>query len=62
MAGKYWRSSQNNQLSNIKNILKHTARDITAGTNAHGQAAVPGPDLATGFGLVDAERAIETLL
>ena len=46
----------------IKNILKYTARDITAGTNAHGNAAVPGPDGATGFGLVDAERAIETVV
>lgn len=46
----------------IKNILRHTARDITTGTNAHGKKAVPGPDLATGYGLVDAERAIETLL
>ncbi|MHC4750990.1 MAG: S8 family serine peptidase [Planctomycetota bacterium] len=48
--------------NDIKNILRHTARDITTGKNAHGQQAVPGPDLATGFGLVDAERAIETLL
>ena len=48
--------------NDIKNILRHTARDITAGTNAHGEKAVPGPDLATGFGLVDAERAIETLV
>ena len=48
--------------NDIKNILRHTARDITVGTNAHGQKAVPGPDLATGFGLVDAERAIETLV
>lgn len=46
----------------IKSILKHTARDITAGKNAHGENAVPGPDLAVGFGLVDAERAIETIL
>lgn len=46
----------------IKCILKHTARDITIGINAHGKKAVPGPDLATGFGLVDAERAIETIL
>lgn len=45
----------------IKNILKHTARDITTGKNAHQKVAVPGPDLATGFGLVDAARAIETI-
>ena len=46
----------------IKNTLKHTARDITIGVNAHGYKAVPGPDLATGFGLVDAERAIEIIV
>lgn len=48
--------------NDIKSILKYTARDITTGQNAHGKKAVPGPDLATGFGLVDAERAIETIL
>jgi len=46
----------------IKNCLKYTARDITTGVNAHGNAAVPGPDGATGFGLVDAGRAMETLI
>lgn len=46
----------------IRNILKYTARDITSGTNAHGKTAGPGPDGATGFGLVDAERAIEAVL
>ena len=46
----------------IKNILKYTARDITVRTNAHGRVAGPGPDGATGFGLVDAERAIEAVL
>lgn len=46
----------------IKNILKHTARDITKGTNAHGVTAKPGPDGATGFGLVDAKRVIETII
>jgi subtilisin family serine protease len=46
----------------VRNILKHTARDITAGTNAHGKAAAPGPDGATGFGLVDASRAVEVLV
>jgi subtilisin family serine protease len=46
----------------IKSILKHTARDITKGTNAHGAVAKPGPDGATGFGLVDAKRAIETII
>ncbi|MCW5664743.1 MAG: S8 family serine peptidase [Piscinibacter sp.] len=46
----------------IRNILKHTARDIVVGVNAHGRAAAPGPDGATGFGLVDAARAAEVLL
>lgn len=48
--------------SEIKSILKFTARDITIGTNAHNRDAGPGPDGATGFGLVNAERAIETIL
>lgn len=48
--------------SDIKSILKHTARDITVGKNAHNQKAGPGPDLATGYGLVDADRAIEAIL
>jgi len=34
-----------------------TARDVTTGTNALGQAAGPAYDLATGAGLVDAHRA-----
>ena len=46
----------------IKNLLKYTARDIVTGTNAMGVAAKPGPDGATGFGLVDAERAVEAIL
>ena len=46
----------------IKNILKFTARDITRGRNAHNRPATPGPDGATGFGLVDAERAIGAVL
>ena len=46
----------------IRNLLKYTARDITVGTNAMGESATVGPDLATGFGLVDAERAIEAVL
>lgn len=46
----------------VRNILKHTARDITAGVNAQGHAAGPGPDVATGFGLVDALRAVEVLV
>jgi len=46
----------------IKNLLKYTAKDIATGTNAHGAAARPGPDGATGFGLVDAARAIDAVL
>ena len=46
----------------LKNVLKYTARDIIAGTNAQGNQAQPGPDDATGFGLVDAERAVNALL
>ncbi|MBL8347627.1 MAG: S8 family serine peptidase [Rubrivivax sp.] len=46
----------------VRNILKYTARDITAGTNAHGRPAIAGPDGATGFGLVDAARAMEVLV
>jgi hypothetical protein len=46
----------------VRNILKHTARDVTAGVNAHGRAAGPGPDGATGFGLVNASRAVEVLV
>jgi subtilase family protein len=46
----------------IKDILQRTARDVTTGTcnprPGMGNAAAPGPDLATGFGLVDAQRAV----
>lgn len=44
----------------IKNILKRTATDVTAGNcnaNTGGHAAVSGPDLATGHGLVNAFAA-----
>ncbi|MEM7208948.1 MAG: S8 family serine peptidase [Pseudomonadota bacterium] len=46
----------------IKNLLKYTARDITQGTNSHGNVAAQGPDRATGYGLVNAERAVDALL
>ncbi len=46
----------------IKNLLKYTAQDITAGSNAQGAQAQPGPDGATGYGLVDAERALGAVL
>lgn len=46
----------------VRSILKYTARDITKGINAHGKLAKVGPDGATGFGLVDAERAINAVI
>jgi subtilisin family serine protease len=44
----------------VKDILQRTARDVTTGTcnPRMGNAAGPGPDLATGHGLVDATRAV----
>lgn len=44
----------------IRGILMATARDVTTGTNHpnFGNAAVAGPDTATGNGLVDAHRAV----
>ena len=47
----------------VRSIMKSTARDVTTGTcnpSTGGNAAVPGPDLATGNGLVDANRAVLT--
>lgn len=42
----------------VRQILMATATDVTAGTNALGQTATAGYDLATGAGLVDAYRAV----
>ena len=42
----------------IRQILMATARDITSGTNAMGNAATAGYDIATGAGLVDANKAV----
>lgn len=42
----------------IRTVLRDTARDCTAGTNAQGAAAGPGYDLATGAGLLDAQKAV----
>ena len=47
----------------VRSIMKSTARDVTSGTSnaaTGGHAAGPGPDLATGNGLVDANRAVLT--
>lgn len=46
--------------ADVKALLKATARDVTTGT-CHpniGNVAGPGPDLATGSGLVDANGAV----
>lgn len=42
----------------VRDILKATAVDVTVGTNANGNPAGPGYDLATGAGLVDANKAV----
>jgi hypothetical protein len=42
----------------VRDILKATAVDVTAGTGAIGNTAGPGFDLATGAGLVDANKAV----
>ncbi|AZQ32115.1 peptidase S8 [Streptomyces cyaneochromogenes] len=46
----------------VRGILRSTARDVAAGhcinRDGMGHAAVPGPDLATGTGLVDAHAAV----
>jgi subtilisin family serine protease len=45
----------------IRDILKQTARDVTVGNcspSTGANPAGPGPDLATGHGLVDAYRAV----
>jgi hypothetical protein len=47
--------------SEVRDIMRKTARDVTAGTcstGTGGHPAVPGPDLATGDGLVDAHKAV----
>jgi subtilisin family serine protease len=48
--------------SQVRDILRRTARDVAAGNcfvrDGMGHAAVPGPDLATGTGLVDAHAAV----
>lgn len=49
----------------IKNILKSTAIDVVSGTCSPatgGNAATAGPDLATGYGLVNAMAAIMRVL
>ena len=43
--------------ADVRKRLVDSARDVTAGTSAMGDAAGPGPDAATGAGLVDAKWA-----
>ena len=45
----------------VRDIMKKTARDVMAGNcnpSTGGHPATPGPDLATGDGLVDAHKAV----
>ncbi|MFJ7682312.1 S8 family serine peptidase [Peribacillus butanolivorans] len=51
----------NSRLSHfqIRDILKKTARDVTKGQSQQKNPAHQGPDLATGFGLVDASKAVD---
>lgn len=44
----------------VRDVLTGAARDVTAGTNhpTFGHEAAEGPDLATGYGLVDATAAV----
>lgn len=45
----------------VRDVLKITARDVTAGNcspSTGANPAAPGPDLATGHGLADAHRAV----
>jgi subtilisin family serine protease len=43
----------------VRAVLQQTARDVTQGVNAFNFPAGPGRDLATGYGLADAERAVQ---
>jgi len=45
--------------SEVRSVLTSSARDVTTGTcNASGAAAVVGPDVATGYGLLDPHKAV----
>ena len=46
----------------IKNILENSSRDIRTGSSATGDKAAPGWDRATGFGLLNGNRAIHYLI
>jgi serine protease AprX len=49
-------------VSDVRGILRDSARDVTMGSSAMGDPAGPGPDAATGAGLVDAREAWATLM
>jgi subtilisin family serine protease len=49
-------------VSDIRDILRDSARDVTTGNSAMGDPAGPGPDAATGAGLVDAREAWAILM
>jgi Subtilase family len=49
-------------VTDVRDILRDSARDVVVGTSAMGDAAGPGPDAATGAGLVNARDAWATLL
>ena len=44
--------------ADVKDILGKTAVDVTTGVNGNGNPAGPGYDLATGWGLADAHKAV----
>lgn len=47
--------------ADIRDILQKSARDVTSGncsSSTGGHAATAGPDTATGYGLVDAQKAV----
>lgn len=45
----------------VKNVLENSALDVQAGSSSNGDAAAPGWDAATGFGLVDGQAAVNYL-
>jgi len=48
--------------ADAKRVLQITARDVRAGKSRQGELATPGRDGATGYGLVDADRAVNALV
>ena len=48
--------------ADAKRVLQYTAFDVKNGKSAHGDVAAPGKDAATGYGLVDAGRAVNALV